>query len=259
MSYLLESPDEATRLESQAMQSNYEIARELSEVRVARHDDVLDAGCGTGLVAAHLHDKYGAGTYSLVDLSSDRLQIARDKMARRGALDAWHQGDLQDELPFERAHFDLVVSRYVFQFLKRPMLALHEFKRTLKPGGRTHIVDVDGFFFNMQTQDAKFQAQLEKLEREVELDLSVGKKLPAMLLASGFVEVGWRVSVHRFEAEEVAEETINLWARFRQLEPVMANVLGTDQLDEFCEKYITYLADPATCYFYNKVVAWGTA
>jgi len=95
---------------------------------------VLDAGCGTGYLAAGLRrarpDAYVVGS----DLSTGMLGNARD-------AGAWPlgQGDA-GRLPFRDAAFDLVVARGVLHHLPDVAAALAEWRRVLAPGGAVVLV-----------------------------------------------------------------------------------------------------------------------
>jgi SAM-dependent methyltransferase len=96
-----------------------------------RHDlDMLDAGCGTGLMLQELKE---LGTAEGVDISEEALQFCR----KRG-LENVRNADLMD-LPFEAGRFDFVTALDVLEHLDDDTGALQEFRRVLKPGGRIFI------------------------------------------------------------------------------------------------------------------------
>jgi len=101
-----------------------EIVRPLSEGR-----EVLEVGCGTGLIMQRLTE--GAGRVVGVDLSLGMLSrsVARGLEAVVGSAEA---------LPFARESFDLVYSFKVLAHVPDVRRALAEMLRVLRPGG--HLV-----------------------------------------------------------------------------------------------------------------------
>lgn len=93
---------------------------------------VLDAACGTGVVAVTAARR-GAQVTGL-DLTPELLTAAREN-ARVASVDVdWHEGDVEG-LPFEAGTFDVVVSQFGHMFAPRPDVAIGEMLRVLKPGG----------------------------------------------------------------------------------------------------------------------------
>jgi SAM-dependent methyltransferase len=102
-------------------------------------DEVLDAGCGPGLVACALapHVRTVTGT----DLTPAILARAAALSAQRGLANAtFLEGDME-RLPFPDGRFSLVVTRYTFHHLLRPAVAMAELVRVCRPGGRVAVVD----------------------------------------------------------------------------------------------------------------------
>ena len=69
-----------------------------------------------------------------LDLTPELLAVAREN-ARLAAVEVdWREGDVE-QLPFEAAAFDVVVSQFGHMFAPRPEVAVSEMLRVLKPGG----------------------------------------------------------------------------------------------------------------------------
>jgi ubiquinone/menaquinone biosynthesis C-methylase UbiE len=95
---------------------------------------VLDAGCGTGHTALALAPN--AATVVGVDLTPAMLAEGTRMAGERGLTNVqFVRGDVE-RLEFPAASFDLVTSRYSAHHYPRPLAALREFARVLRPGGR---------------------------------------------------------------------------------------------------------------------------
>ncbi|MEV5576412.1 class I SAM-dependent methyltransferase [Spirillospora sp. NPDC052269] len=98
---------------------------------------ILDAGCGSGPLAAALRDR-GADVTG-IDVSAGMLALAKRRLGEDVDL---HMVDLNDRLPFADGAFDDVVASLVLHYLEDWGPALGELRRVLKPGGRL-IASVD--------------------------------------------------------------------------------------------------------------------
>jgi SAM-dependent methyltransferase len=101
-----------------------------ARVRAGQH--VLDAGCGTGVVAVTCA-RAGAKV-SALDLSPVLLEHARKNAALAGVAIEFKEGDVE-ALPYPDASFDVVLSQFGHMFAPRPDVAIGEMLRVLKPGG----------------------------------------------------------------------------------------------------------------------------
>ena len=104
--------------------------------RVAARDPrVLDAGVGTGAMAAAFAKQLGRPFRLVgVDLSGEMLAQVRDRFARSPVQVDLLQADLAS-LPFADHSFDVVLVAHVLEHLSAPDHVLAELYRVLKPGG----------------------------------------------------------------------------------------------------------------------------
>jgi demethylmenaquinone methyltransferase / 2-methoxy-6-polyprenyl-1,4-benzoquinol methylase len=111
--------------------------RRLAASSVVRPGDlVLDGACGTGdLALADL--RAGAASVTGLDFSPRMLERARRKAPE---LD-WVEGDLL-ALPFEDGVFDAATVGFGVRNVADLELALSEFRRVLRPGGRLAILEI---------------------------------------------------------------------------------------------------------------------
>jgi ubiquinone/menaquinone biosynthesis C-methylase UbiE len=112
----------------------------LAAARLQGGERVLDAGSGTGHTALAFA---AAGAEVLAfDLTEAMLDQGRRLAAERGlSTIAFQRGDVE-QIAQPDASFDIVTSRYNAHHYPHPELALREFARVLRPGGRLLLVDV---------------------------------------------------------------------------------------------------------------------
>lgn len=100
-------------------------------------EDMLDAGCGTGLTTLRIAEQYPGCRVHGIDLSMKMIEVARNDAAERGLDVNLRTGSITD-LPYPDAAFDVVLTNIMFHHLdlvdKR--LAVAEIARVLNVGGR---------------------------------------------------------------------------------------------------------------------------
>jgi ubiquinone/menaquinone biosynthesis C-methylase UbiE len=103
---------------------------------------VLDAACGTGIVAKLAAERIGpSGSVSALDPSAAMLAVAR-ATTRSDLPIEWHEARAED-LPFADASFDVVLCGIGLQFFSDKEAGVREFHRVLVPGGRL-VANVPG-------------------------------------------------------------------------------------------------------------------
>ena len=104
----------------------------ISTAAVTEGEDVLDVGCGTGVLTRELTRHVGGnGSATGFDLSESMLGVARERCPEA----TFKQGNVVD-LPFDDQIFDVVISSFMLMFVPDPEKALSEMRRVLKTGGR---------------------------------------------------------------------------------------------------------------------------
>lgn len=106
---------------------------------------VLEIGCGTGNLLTALTRRTAGIDAAGIDPDPAALRRARRKAAR-GALPIRYEQAYADRLPFPDAVADHVLSSLMLHHLDENTRdrALREARRVLRPGGRLHVLDLEG-------------------------------------------------------------------------------------------------------------------
>lgn len=104
--------------------------------------NILDVGCGPGIVSMQLADL--GHTMTSVDISDSMLECARKNASDNGLSIDFRKGDAMD-LDFPDCAFDAVVSDYMLWTVPDPQKVISEWNRVLKKGGILAYTDGDWF------------------------------------------------------------------------------------------------------------------
>jgi ubiquinone/menaquinone biosynthesis C-methylase UbiE len=104
--------------------------------------EVLEIAPGPGYFSIEL-GKRGSYAITGVDLSRTFVEMAAKKAAEAGVQVRFVQGSASN-LPLPKESFDFLLCRAAFKNFARPVEALKEMQRVLKPGGRGLIIDLKG-------------------------------------------------------------------------------------------------------------------
>jgi SAM-dependent methyltransferase len=131
-----------TRLKSMWMSGDFgEIAKHIEtgaeefidRLALKPRERVLDVACGSGNLA--IPAARAGAIVTGVDIATNLLEQARARAESAGLTIQFDEGDAED-LPYDDATFDTVVSMFGAMFAPRPELVAAELVRVCKPGGR---------------------------------------------------------------------------------------------------------------------------
>lgn len=114
----------------------------VKELDIKPGDSVLDIGCGTGRLAAHVMNTIGEkGYYVGIDPSEYRIDIARQKINDSNI--SLELGTSKDLNRYADNAFDTVYLNFVFHHIPDKDVVLKEIHRILRPNGKLGIADPD--------------------------------------------------------------------------------------------------------------------
>jgi len=112
---------------------------------------VLEIAPGPGYLVIELARLTGCRMIGL-DISKTFVEIASQNAEKAGVDVCFDQGDAA-ELPYPGDVFDFIVCRAAFKNFSRPLVALDEMYRVLKPGGSALIIDLRKDFSPCEIDD----------------------------------------------------------------------------------------------------------
>ena len=143
--------------------------------------DLLDVGCGRGAILKLLASR--ANRAVGVDIDANARQLARAELMLAGIPNcSLRKGDMY-RLPFADAEFNTIIIDDVPADAPKPVVALQEARRLLRPGGRLFVLE----------------SVLERSSREVRDSLAEWSRLAGLRLSPARVvpakQPAWLVSV----------------------------------------------------------------
>lgn len=145
--------------------------------------DVIEIGVGSGLNIP----RYATPVRSVVGIDSNAgmLRLAKEKVDEATVRVTLRRADAH-RLPFDDGSFDCALSTWTLCSIPRPVEALREIGRVLRPGGRLVFVEHGA---SEERGLRRWQRRLNWLQRRVADGCELDRDPVALLVAAGF-EVG---------------------------------------------------------------------
>lgn len=126
---------------AEVMNEYAELARRIS-AELPQDSSVLEVAPGPGYFCIELA-RLGKYAITGLDISHTFVKMAERKAAEAGMRVDFRQGSASN-MPFPRDSFDYLLCRAAFKNFAKPVAALQEMCRVLKPGGAGLIIDLRG-------------------------------------------------------------------------------------------------------------------
>ncbi|HJH31769.1 MAG TPA: class I SAM-dependent methyltransferase [Methanosarcinaceae archaeon] len=107
-------------------------------VRTDENLKILDVGTGTGFLSLLFAEMEHSVTG--IDLSKGMLEKARHNAGKLDLTVDFIHGDAEN-LPFEDETFDIVINRHLLWTIPNPRIAVDEWSRVVKSGGKIMLID----------------------------------------------------------------------------------------------------------------------
>ncbi len=252
-SYIMEDDRESGRL---AMKVD---AQDFYTKYLSRHIDsyskqILDIGCGPGVIAAHLARCCPDCNIIGIDSSERRIEQAKSLNIPNNMsillTNAYH-------LQVENNQIDFAYCRFLLEYLKEPDKALGEMYRVITRGGKLLLQDLDGQLITLYPKPP-FSVELDTIIDYLiytGFDPFIGRKLFSLAIQAGFEVEDVTVEPYHLYAGVIHEKEFKSWELKLQIAmPHIEAALGSfTKAVKFKNDYLTYLKDPGTFCYSNLI------
>jgi ubiquinone/menaquinone biosynthesis C-methylase UbiE len=170
---------------------------------------VLEVGCGLGDDVFRMAERVAPGGKVVgVDASSRMIEEACSRAPANPAIE-FRRADAR-RLPFSEACFDRCRTDRTLQHIERPLEAIREMVRVLKPGGLLLAYDNDWGTFSVSGSDDEKTRMIETLWADSFRNRWIGRYLTRFFLEAGLSDVSVYPSVSVVTDFNLADQVFNL-------------------------------------------------
>lgn len=225
---------------------------------------LLDVGCGPGTITAGLAERVAPGETVGIDVSAEVVEQARASAEGRGVRPRFEVASVY-ELPWPEATFDVVHAHQVLQHLARPVEALREMHRVLRPGGLVAVRDADYatmIAWPRQEQIERWNEVYHAVAHRNGGEPDAGRRLGAWLREAGFEDIETSATTVLFTDRAAVENWALSWAE-RTTSSNMASgaveygIATRQELEAIAAGWRTFAAEPDAFFMYVNVECIG--
>ena len=247
--YIMESADEAYRLEFKTKRE--ETLKHLEIAGLKKGMNVLDVGCGTGAITRIIAEIVNPGRVIGIDFSAERLEIAKGLAHEAGIENVeFIQCDILQERDFSnwpKNFFNLVWSRFLFEYLKKPEEVLRKLKELVAPGGKVVVADLDGhqgaYFYPIEKEIEQTISKVFRRLPKEGFDPFVGRKLYNMFYKAGFKDIKVHILPYQVVVGRVSPDVLKNWQiKLETLKPLFMRILKDESVvKQTSSEFLNYL------------------
>lgn len=220
----------------------------------------LDVGCGGGDTTLELARRVAPGGTAVgADIDETKLAMAREEAAQQGVVNVEFRA-LDVRAAEATLTFDRVYARFLLTHLSDPAGAIAAFVRHLRPGGLVAVEDIDfegSVAFPASPAFTRYRELYCAVVRTRGGDPNIGPRLPLLLEAAGFEDVGINVVQPLGTHGEV--KLLNALTMENIADAAVGDGLVTrEEADGIVGELYAFAADPHTITGLPRVVqSWG--
>lgn len=173
--------------------------------------NVLDCGCGPGTITIGLAQAVAPGQVMGIDIDPGQIGAAQAQATEQQVYNVSFQVASVYQVPFPDNSFDAAFGHSILEHVGRPLEALREIRRVLKPGGLVGLREVDQGGNLLEPTSPLLEKSLELQEKVWRLnggDPHIGRKLRDLLAATEFINTQASASYDSYGTPE----EVNQWA-----------------------------------------------
>ncbi|MFQ4143689.1 methyltransferase domain-containing protein [Chlorogloeopsis sp. ULAP02] len=174
---------------------------------------ILDCGCGPGTITLGLASAIAPGKVTAIDKADSQILNAWDNAKKQEISNVDFISANIYALPFVENSFDAVFAHAVFEHLQKPVQALRELWRVLKPEGIIGVRSPDwGGFLMVPTTPTLDRAidYCKFLQQQNGGNPCIGRELRALLRQAGFINVKATATYECYEPLSLPAEYLAL-------------------------------------------------
>lgn len=174
---------------------------------------VLDVGCGPGTITVDIAERVAPGRVTGLDAAED--VIAKASSLGESIENVEFVVGNAYALDYPDDSFDVVHSHQTLQHVARPVDALREFRRVVRPGGVVAVRDVDyaGTIIHPRTEGiALWESLYQSVHRSNGGEPDAGRRLKEWALEAGFEDVAATASIWTFSSDDDRAWWGGMWA-----------------------------------------------